>query len=510
MFSNKTSESESSAPQSEELSLSVLLELLSDLEPQLFGPSDTVVSQITEDSRVVREGSLFVARQGEHSDGRKYAAAALRSGAHAVLCEKGSGVLLEPRLEVTDIRLAWGLCAQALFADPSRSVQVVGITGTNGKTTVSSLVEQALNHLGQKVGRLGTLGFFVDGIKLTDSLTTPQPDQLAQNLAWARAAGAKCVLLEVSSHALSQRRVAGVEFAVVALTNLTQDHLDYHGTMKEYGEAKARLFREGEPRARVVNLDDALGRSLAAEFSTCMGTSAQGRTEAQIRAKSFAFSRQGMEALVSVYGEDIILSSRLLGRHNLENILTSWAILNALGIEGHAAGRALGLATGVPGRFERCEKSGDDIVVVVDYAHTPDALEHALDSLRELVFEELICVFGCGGDRDRGKRPLMGQIAGARADRVYLTSDNPRTENPLSILKQIQEGFVPSARAPLVQEDRGLAIHAAIENARAGAVVLIAGKGHEDYQLIGGQVLAFDDREVARSALARRRERNSK
>jgi UDP-N-acetylmuramoyl-L-alanyl-D-glutamate--2,6-diaminopimelate ligase len=294
-----------------------------------------------------------------------------------------------------------------------------------------------------------------------------------------------------------------VRFASVAFTNLSQDHLDYHETMEAYGNEKAKLFREGSPAARVLNIDDAFGRNLAAEFPEGLSISAAG-APADISAVQPSFRRDGLSAQVSVFGSKIGLSSPLLGRHNLENLLVAWGLLHTLGVAPTDAAGALGKAAGVPGRLERCDGPRDDIVVVVDYAHTPDALTRALATLSELAFEEVVCVFGCGGDRDRAKRPLMGKAAAEGADRVYLTSDNPRSEDPMSILRDVRPGLA-EMKAPAVEEvDRRLAIEQAVTSAAPGAVVLIAGKGHEDYQLIGDQVLPFDDRVEARRALALR------
>ncbi len=486
------------------LRLDELVDVLVDCDVRLVGDGSTIVEGITEDSRWVSAGTLFVARRGEKVDGTRFISAAMGAGASAVLCPPGLGVEVRPRLEVSDVRKAWGLCAHELYRNPSDAVTAVGITGTNGKTTVAFLVEQALSHLGVSTGRLGTLGFVLNGKKLEDSLTTPQPDQLARCFARVRDRGGQALVLEVSSHALDQQRTAGVRFAVVALTNLSQDHLDYHGTMEEYARAKGRLFRQGAPGARVLNVDDAFGRVLASEFPDAVTISASGKS-AQVTAVDAEFHREGLRAIVRSGAVETRLSSPLLGRHNLENLLVSWGILVALGKPATAIADALGRATGVPGRLERCDGDEDDIAVVVDYAHTPDALDRALSTLVELAFRQVICVFGCGGDRDRSKRPKMGEAAARHADRVFVTSDNPRTEEPLAIIDEILPGLSGSNTPPVVLADRRVAIQKAVCSARPGAVVLIAGKGHEDYQLVGDQVLHFDDRVEARLALALRR-----
>ena len=484
--------------------LDELVTALGAFDARLFGDGTIVITGVTEDSRQVEPGNLFVARRGEKVDGTRYLEQAFAAGAAAVLCQSNQSVTHTPRIEVSDVRRAWGVVAHELHRRPSEALTAIGITGTNGKTTVAVLVEQALRDLGISTSRLGTLGFFLDGEKIEDSLTTPQPDQLARCFAQVRDAGGRALVLEVSSHALDQGRTAGVRFAVVALTNLTQDHLDYHGTMEEYARAKARLFREGSPGARVLNVDDPFGFELSREFPDALTVSAQGAS-AQVSAVAADFGREGLDAVVMAHGETVSLSSPLLGRHNLENLLVAWGILAALGHDGEAIAGALGRASGVPGRLERCDQPGDDVIVVVDYAHTPDALARALATLHDLSFEEVVCVFGCGGDRDRSKRQPMGQAAARGADRIFVTSDNPRSEDPLAILADIRPGL-EGAQGPVVEQvDRRQAIEQAVVGASPGSVVLIAGKGHEDYQLMGDQVLEFDDRVEGRRALALRR-----
>jgi len=493
-------------PQTSPLSLARLAALLERLAPEIVGDEETIVTHIAEDSRQAREGTLFVARKGEASDGTRFVASATKAGASAVLCERGAPVTSIPRIEVCDLREAWGIAAQALFDEPSKQVPVVGITGTNGKTTVASLVDQALRFHGGTVAKSGTLGFFVGEEKLTDSLTTPQPDQMAWALAKARALGAKAAVFEVSSHALDQKRVAGVQFEVGAFTNLTQDHLDYHETMEAYGEAKARLFREMRPTHQVLNIDDAFGAKLAAELPKPITTSSEGR-DARLSASGAVFSRQGLEVTVTAFGEKVAFKSPLLGTHNLQNQLVAWGILDALGLSTSEIREGLSSATGVPGRLERCDGPSDDVAVVVDYAHTPDALIRALSSLSSLNYSEVVCLFGCGGDRDPGKRLLMGRAAAEQSDKIVVTSDNPRTEDPKAIIEQILPGLSDAKGSVEVVEDRRLAIARAVEWAAPGSVVLLAGKGHEDYQLVNGEVLPFDDRVEGRLALVKRRKR---
>ncbi len=476
------------------------------------GSSSTSIHHITEDSRSVQPGSLFVARKGERVDGSRFAQDAMKRGASAVLCELRAGIELSPRLEVPDVREAWGVISQLVYDQPCRKLKLVGITGTNGKTTVASLVDQALVHLGNTVARSGTLGFFVGDTKLADSLTTPMPDQLAAMLARASDLGATHAVLEVSSHALAQKRIFGVSFEVTAFTNLSQDHLDYHGSLAAYAAEKEKLFSEYESGHQVFNLDDEHGRCWFRRHShrrATLGVSSLDDSEAGISVQESRFSVEGIYAVVLDRGNQVSIQTTLLGRHNLENLLVAWGILAHLGFESAQIRDALSQSRGVPGRLERCESQDDDVVVVVDYAHTPDALSRVLSTLNELAFTELSCVFGCGGDRDRSKRPKMAEAVAEFSDRIYLTSDNPRTESPQAIIEDILPGLAAARREPYVDVDRRLAITRAILDAPAGACVLLAGKGHEDYQIIGEQVLPFDDRHEARLALEVRRKRDA-
>ena len=489
------------------MTVALTLEQLANHVPRsvVYGSSELWINDITEDSRNVRVGSLFVARSGEHVDGQKYVELALAQGATAILCEPADHLTVEPRIEVPDVREAWGILAQKLHGDPSRSLKVVGITGTYGKTTVASLVAQALENLGHRVARTGTLGFYVGQEKISDSLTTPMPDQLARMLALARQRDVEYAILEVSSHALAQKRVWGLSFEVTAFTNLSQDHLDYHGTLDAYGFEKERLFTEYESKASVFNVDDPWGLAMSGRNQRATLVSTASDAGADIFATDILFSSAGLSAVIHSKGERATFLSTLLGKHNLENLLVAWGILQDLGFEHVAIARGLEVALGVAGRLERCETELDDIVVVVDYAHTPDALKRVLQTLGELNFNQLFCVFGCGGDRDRSKRPLMGRAVAEAADEIFVTSDNPRTEEPQSIIDDILHGLDGAELRVHIDLDRRSSIEQAIARAPAGACVLIAGKGHEDYQLIGSQVLPFDDRVEARRALQMRR-----
>lgn len=497
--------------------LSELVQLLRPLSPRCYGDQSVLVSSVTEDSRSVGQGSLFVARVGQRSDGRTYVDQAFERGARAVLCTGRHSVAQEPRLEVDELEKAWAITAQYLAGEPSEHLAVVGITGTNGKTTVASLVAQALTHAAragerpQLVARLGTLGFFVGDELVNDSLTTPQPDGLAKALSTALERGAQTCVMEVSSHALAQERPFGVRFSTVAFTNLSQDHLDYHGSLQEYAAAKFKLFTDHRYRNAVVNVNDAHGQKLRSLAHDVLTVSADPSAEADLRCLSVRFDLEGTRATIEFRrGDDRHqgeLVSPLLGSYNLENLLVAMGVLLAEEVPFDLAIRGLGLAKAVPGRMERCETNEDDIVALVDYAHTPDALAKALDAIRALSPREVVCVFGCGGDRDREKRPKMARAVAERADRIWLTSDNPRTEDPLRIMIDAERGLLETSAQVVREPERKKAIADAVLAARPGGVVLIAGKGHERYQLVGDRVLPFDDREEVVRALAVRRQR---
>jgi UDP-N-acetylmuramoyl-L-alanyl-D-glutamate--2,6-diaminopimelate ligase len=384
---------------------------------------------------------------------------------------------------------------------------VVGITGTNGKTTTAALVAQALAFAGRKVARLGTLGLFIEGEHVRDTLTTPGAEELAECLRLARARGVSDFVMEVSSHALAQERVAGVHFAVAALSNLSQDHLDYHGSMAAYGAAKARLF-EGDPAASVINVADAFGRELALRTPGCLRVSLDPHQAADIAARAVRLSQRGTSLDLDVQGQRMTLDSQLLGEFNAENLLLSLGILLGLGLGADLAIAGLANATAVPGRLERVDGPDDDVVALVDYAHTPDAVARVVAMARALGPQSIVCVLGCGGDRDRQKRPLMGQVAASGADRVWITTDNPRSEDPAEIARQVLLGAQAGPARVTVELDRRQAIENAILEAPSGAMVLVLGKGHETYQLVGPLVLDFDDRVEVKSALRRRREGN--
>lgn len=486
---------------------------LTDLERELVGigarvegTGDVSVSDVREDSRAVVSGDLFVARSGGHFDGARFAADAVRRGALAILAEEGVSLpaLGVPVVRVKDSRLGLALAAEAVHRHPTRALGVVGITGTNGKTTTASLTQFAIDGAGFGAARLGTLGYSFHGDVVPDSLTTPSADDVSRFAARARDRGASHLVMEVSSIALTQARVDAVAFRVAAFTNLTQDHLDYHGTMDAYGAAKERLFAELSPAAAVLNVDDPFGEVLAKK--------AKGRVirvgrsdSADVRPREIRVDASGIHGVIELPSSAVSLSSRLVGGHNLENLLVTLGIVEALGLDVRRAAEALARAPMVPGRLERCDGPGDDVTVLVDYAHTPDALRRVLLAVRALGSGKVHCVFGCGGDRDPDKRPKMGRAVGELSDRATITNDNPRTEDPAAIAEAILAGVRATAIPHEVILDRRVAIERAVLGAAPGDVVLLAGKGHEPYQILGDRRTAFDDRDEARRALSLRR-----
>ncbi len=466
------------------------------------------VSDVRQDSREVTAGDLFVARAGSRASGAAFAVDAVRRGAAAVMAERGTELpeLGVPVMQVDEIRLALALAAEVVHQRPSQRIGVVGITGTNGKTTTASLVRRALAGAGARAASLGTLGFEFGEDLVDSSLTTPEADQISRYVARASDGGATHLVMEVSSHALSQARVDALTFAVAAFSNLTQDHLDYHTTMEEYAASKARLFVELQPRVSVINVDDPFGAQLAERAcGRVLRVSRQGGGD--VRSIRTEVDARGIRATVLCPSGEALLQSRLVGEHNLDNLLLSLGIVEGLGLDVRAAAEALAEAPPIPGRLERCDGPDDDILVLVDYAHTPDALRRALRAVRGLTEQAVICVFGCGGDRDPDKRSKMGLAVAEAATTAIVSNDNPRTEDPAAIARQIEPGLRAGGLAYEVELDRFAAIQRAVLGASPGDVVLIAGKGHEPYQIIGTERRAFDDRVEARRALTARRER---
>lgn len=463
---------------------------------RVVGRRDVLVQGLTIDSRTVRSGMLFVALRGEHTDGHRFVGQAIERGAAAVVVEQlGDVPDAITAIVVPDSARALSQLADAFYGQPSRDMIVAGVTGTNGKTTTAQMVAAILNAAGMRCGTIGTIGARLAGREWPLENTTPLASQLHDLLAQMREAGAKAVAMEVSSHALALQRVADIRFSVGAFTNLTRDHLDFHKSFDAYAAAKRRLF-DMAPRC-VFNADDDLGARWANELRARKPVLTYGmHAAADLRPDSIEIRPEGSTFTLGSRSFHV----RVPGRFNVANALCALGIARSLGIDDAHAASGLEQLTRVPGRMDHVRGGGVD--VIVDYAHTPDALENVLRTLRETASRRLIVVFGCGGDRDRGKRPQMGEAAARYADFTYVTSDNPRTEDPQSIVNDILPGVAKAPHA--VQLDRRAAIDAAIAGAHPGDVVLLAGKGHEHYQIVGAQVLAFDDLAVARDALAHR------
>lgn len=457
---------------------------------------------ITADSRKVAAGSLFLAYPGEYTDGRQFIQQAISQGAAGVLWER-EGYQWNPQwqvpnLAVEHLRTEAGLIADAFYGHPSQQLWMIGVTGTNGKTSCSHWLAQALTLLGRKTAVVGTLGNGFPGGLSTAINTTPDPILLHGMLADYRKQGAVAAAMEVSSHGLAQRRVNGMHFDVALFTNLSRDHLDYHGDMVAYGAAKKQLFDWPGLGCAVLNSDDDFGRELANEL-TAQGKQVltYGLESGEVRGSALQFSEQGLTMHVATPQGSTELQAALLGRFNACNLLAVLATLLVSDVSLEQAASALRSITPVAGRMQQLG-GGKQPVVVIDYAHTPDALEKVLIALREQTQGRLICVFGCGGNRDQGKRPLMGEVASKLADDVVVTSDNPRHEDPAAIISAIVAGMHGDYR---IEPDRAAAIVQAVNAAKPGDIVLAAGKGHEDYQEISGVKYPFSDLQVVKLAL---------
>ncbi len=480
------------------------------------------IKRLANDSRVVRPGDTFVAYPGAAHDGRDYIPQAIANGASNVLWERGgfewSPRWRVPNLGVRELRRHAGEVANRVYGHPSARLQVIGVTGTNGKTTCSHWIAQALARAGRRCAVVGTLGYGLRAPFASIVNTTPDALWLHAQLAEFTRRGAQAVAMEVSSIGLDQDRVAGVEFDIALFTNLTRDHIEYHRTMRRYREAKAKLFAWETLKHAVVNLDDDFGLELARRirrpglkvigygFGVARGTRA-----APVTGANLVTGARGISFDVRTPWGSARVASPVLGRHNAYNLLGTLAVLLASGVPLKKAVSALAAVKPVPGRLQPLG-GGAKPLVIVDYAHTPDALKQVLTTLRELLVSNpslvtrhssrLICVFGCGGDRDWGKRPLMGKVAAKLADRVVVTSDNPRGENPQEIISDIMSGVRGAADAIVIEADRRTAILRTVAEARRGDVILLAGKGHEDYQEIRGVRRPFSDATVAGEALA--------
>lgn len=476
----------------------MLSELAADLPGLIRLYDDADVTEIVVDSRRATRGSLFVAMIGSKSDGHDFVSEALRNGAAAVVVSREIETS-SPMVFVHDTTDALWRLSKRLYGDASKSMIVVGITGTNGKTTTAWLTQQALNRLGVDAAYVGTLGAIHGNERFDMDFTTPFPPTLFSLLAKLHSRGARAVIMEVSSHALAQRRVDGVEFDVALFTNLSQDHLDFHGTMDEYFAAKRRLFGDLEQSKRllgIANCDDEWGRRLLDER---LATVSFGETCGEVRILRSNVALDSLSVEIEVAGQRAAITVPLGATFNVMNIAATVAILITLGHSLDDIATAMAHVSPPPGRFESVP-TGTDYQVIVDYAHTPDALSKLLRAVRELKPSRIITVFGCGGDRDNKKRPMMMRAAEEFSDVVYVTSDNPRTEDPAKIIEEILAGA--TGRVKVRQDpDRKSAIRAAIRDARSGDVVVIAGKGHEDYQILSHGKIHFDDREVAAEAI---------
>ena len=463
--------------------------------------ADADIGGITLDSRHVRDGDLFVAFPGLRHDGRDYIAQAVAAGAAAVVLESQGAVahqLAVPSVQIEGLAEQLSALTDRFYQQPSAALQVIGITGTNGKTSVSQMLAQALDRLGSRCGVIGTLGSGLAGALIDHGMTTPDAVAVQAQLASMRDQGASHVAMEVSSHALDQHRVAAVRFAVAVFTNLSRDHLDYHGTMAAYGEAKARLFQR-DLQAAVVNLDDAFGRELAERCAAPVIGYSLSDPAATLYCRELVCDSLGLNARLQVQGREFALRSPLLGSFNMSNLLAVLGGLLALGVDAGAAVEQVAQLQPPAGRMQRLG-GGDLPLVVVDYAHTPDALEKALTALHQHAAGRVVCIFGCGGDRDNGKRPMMARVAEQFAEAVVVTDDNPRTEPSQQIIEQICQG-AEHPQALTVIPNRAQAIASTIAAARPGDVILLAGKGHENYQEIDGVRHPFSDIEQASLAL---------
>lgn len=488
------------------------------------GDCDRKVEGLAYDSRAVKPGYLFVAVKGKKLDGHAFVEQAVERGAVGVVSEREiSGSLGEGRaaaIRVPDARRALSQLAVRFYGEPCRMMRLVGITGTNGKTTTSYLLESILLAAGLRPGVIGTINYRFPGHVCPAPVTTPESLDLMKTLRKMADAGVTDVIMEVSSHALDQGRASDCPFRIGLFTNISRDHLDYHESMEAYFKAKRRLFedlkaKEGAAYA-VINADDPFGERLMELTDAPVLTYGLGESCA-VRADRIRLGPDGLSARLITPGSERHVRSGMIGKFNVYNILAAAASAVVLGIDPDAVVLGIEHAGVIPGRLERV-KDQRSPAIVVDYAHTPDALFKVLEALRPLVSGRLITVFGCGGDRDRGKRREMGQVAGRYSDRVYITSDNPRTEDPASIAEEVEEGVADSgldrltghdadggASGYILELDRAAAIRSAVRFACDDDLVLIAGKGHEDYQIIGNRRRKFDDREIAARAAAEKR-----
>ena len=479
-------------------------------QPEHFA-LDCSVNQVCTNSHACQEGDLFIGMPGTRVDGGEFWNSAINQGAIAAVITPEAAQKQPPTtdvcvIQVEDMIASCSAIAAAFYDYPCHKLGMVGVTGTNGKTTTSHLIEYFLQQAQYPTAMLGTLYTRWQGYSQTASHTTPFAVELQSQLGSAVKAGNKYAVMEVSSHALAQGRVKGCRFEVGVFTNLTQDHLDYHQDMEDYFQAKALLFSPEYLQGRaIINLNDDYGKRLIAQFDRDrLWTYSVDEPNADLHTSNLNYQPTGVSGTLHTPLGEAAFTSPLVGQFNLANLLAAVGTALHLGVDLQLLTDSLPGFAGVPGRMERVQlDSNQDINVIVDYAHTPDSLENLLKAARPFISGKMICVFGCGGDRDRTKRPLMGKIAAQLADVMVVTSDNPRTENPEQILKDVVAG-IPDTVKPIVIKDRAMAIAIAIKDAQPGDGVLIAGKGHEDYQILGTEKIHFDDREQALIALGDR------
>lgn len=467
-----------------------LLELMAGIEYSGSADGDAEIKTVVSDSRRVIAGAAFVCMQGKHFDGHDAAAKALEAGAVVVISERPLG--LPSELVVSNTRTAYATMCQNYFDNPQKKLTLIAITGTNGKTTVSTVMKQALTNLGHKTGLIGTIQVEIGDMKIPARFTTPEPWELYALFSRMLMAGCTHVVMEASSQALDQGRLAGLQFACSVFTNLTQDHLDYHGTMEAYYEAKRSLFDQTD--IAVINIDDAYGARLAEELVTPKITLSVKDDSADYTAKSVDYSLAGVRFSINGTGFIDKVSFPMPGRYSVDNAMCVLCALFAIGLDRNAVCKAVSKAKGVKGRCEVLYSG--EYTIICDYAHTSDGLEQLLSSLKPFVKNRLIVLFGCGGDRDAKKRPKMAAAVMKYADFIVLTSDNPRTEDPLSIINEVsvymREGDVPFTAHP----DRTYAIDWAIHSLEADDVLVLCGKGHENYQVIDGCTIYFDEHRI--------------
>jgi UDP-N-acetylmuramoyl-L-alanyl-D-glutamate--2,6-diaminopimelate ligase len=471
---------------------------------ELLGPPDAAaqtISDVTHDSRQAGPGVLFACRPGAIADGHDFAPDAVERGSPALLVERHLDLPV-PQIRVASVARCLGATAAAVHGDPTSTLTVAGVTGTNGKTTCATLLEAVFAAAGRRAGLIGTVATRIDGHEIAGVRTTPEATDLQRLFRQMRTAGVDAVAMEVSSHGLALGRVNGTRFAVALFTNLTHDHLDFHGSMEAYFDAKAVLFTRDFSRAGVINIDDPWGARLAKQATVPVTTvSTAGRADADVAATHSASDATGSHVAVRMRSTTYDIDVDMLGAFNVANALLVFAAADVLGLDPAAVAGTLRHAPAVPGRMERVDE-GQPFTVLVDYAHSPDALARVLAATRDLVTGHVIVVIGCGGDRDREKRPAMGAVAVAGADHAIFTNDNPRSEDPNLILDAVVDGARSTGDGHwTVEPDRHAAIAAALAAARPSDAVVIAGKGHETGQQLADRTVPFDDREVARALL---------